>query len=434
MTHPVQFTYVRDLSNYAQACDTIAKSPRLALDSETYTKVQYNNQLFAAAELRTNPHTGAVSLLQVMTDPTVGGELFVFDIVCLKACNYNPQLLHQALASTKYIVAQNSKFDAAMLSEEIGWLENWHCTYVLAQIYANATGSKLWQGRGMNLRALCRDWLGITLVGKGTTQIEEWYCEPASRTLANPNWLVKLQYAASDVQYLFKIHDILYYLCAAPFPQTALIKTSATLTPPYGLGMNKAVELEFSLIPVIAKLEVQGLPFNPMISSKFKAALDTEVTTAAIYICEQLELGLTTDGLWGEEVPDPQSLKTLNNPVKLLALTVAKTGLNLSSSQAAIFRRASEVLTALAKADILGVDSNLESIDSEAEVIKEMDALSTSAKQAGLELLDQILKYKKLSKQQSMLLDRFANPQSARIHPRFDSLRASTSRFACSRP
>jgi 3'-5' exonuclease len=434
MPEPVIFTYINDLSNYASSCIAINESPRVALDSETYTKPQFNTPQYAAKDLRTNPHTGRVSLLQVMLDPSVGGTLFIFDLVCLEALGYDPFLLHAALSKVGYIVAQNAKFDATMLSQEIGWLDNWQCTYVLAQMYANATGSKLWQARGMNLRALCRDWLGVNLVGKGSTQIEEWYSSPESRHLDNPQWLVKLQYAASDVKYLFQLRDALFYLTTAPFPQTALVKEQAALTPPYGLGMAKAVEIEFALIGIIGRLESQGLPFAPQISTEFNRALQQEVNNAGIFVCTELGLGLTTDGLWGDEIPDPRSLVVLNNPKALLAAVVAKTGLNLTSSQAAIFRRAVDVLGILAEADLLNVPSSIETIESEAALLEEIEALSLTAKEAGLKLLQQVINYKKLSKQLSMLLTRFVNPESQRIHPRFDSLRAATSRFACSKP
>jgi DNA polymerase I-like protein with 3'-5' exonuclease and polymerase domains len=74
------------------------------------------------------------------------------------------------------------------------------------------------------------------------------------------------------------------------------------------------------------------------------------------------------------------------------------------------------------------------SAENEEELLVELEALTTTAKQTGLELLTQILKYKKLSKQMSMTLERFTNPVTGRIHPRFSPLRASTSRFASSSP
>jgi hypothetical protein len=355
MLPSLKFTYLRDTQDYARACQQISISPRVALDSETYTLPEFNNQLYAASDLRTNPHTGRVSLLQIMLDATVGGELFVFDLVCLEQCpDYNSDLLYQALLKVPALIAQNSSFDCKMLSGQLGWLTNWQCTYVLAQIYANATGSKLWQTRGMSLGALCRDWLGINLTGKGSIQIGEWYSHPDTRVLTNPLWLKKVMYAATDVRYLFKLRDILFQLCTLPFPQTALVKDNSSLTGPYGLGMAKVVEIEFELISIVARLEAQGLPFNKVTSGRFKSALEVEVDSSALYVCQALGLGTVSNGLWGEEIPDPQSLKLLNNPRKLLSLVVDKLGVQLTSSQAAIFRRAVDLLSALAAADLLG--------------------------------------------------------------------------------
>lgn len=98
--------YVNDLKSYAAAVDRVAQSPRCAFDTETYTIPQYNTQQYKASDLRTNPHTGAVSLLTVMTDPSVGGETYVFDFICLQNLGYAPTLLASALAANQYAVAQ----------------------------------------------------------------------------------------------------------------------------------------------------------------------------------------------------------------------------------------------------------------------------------------------------------------------------------------
>ena len=428
------YCYIRDLVDYPGGCAAIAASPRCAFDTETYTLPKYNTQKYKASDLRTNAHTGAVSILTVMTDASVGGITYVFDLICLQAVGYDPALISNALRACQYLIAHNAKFDAVMLSPEIGWLTNCHCTYTLAQIYANATGSKMWQTRGMSLGALCRDWLGVMLEGKGTTQISEWASDPQSRVLTNPSWVTKLNYAAADVKYLFQLHDILSFLTTAPFPYTPLLEEGAALTAPYGLGMSKAVKIETDLIEIVAQMEHVGLPFSPIVSAGFKKALDVKVTTATIYVCERLGLALTTAGLWGDPIPDPHSLKVLNNPVKLLTAVVAATGINLSASQAAIFRRAVDILGFLAAAELNGTSTEMESVESEEEVFNQIDDLSLSAKHDGLELLKAVLDYKKLSKQQSMLLDQYVNPASKRIHPRFSPLRAATSRFACSSP
>jgi len=425
------FLYVSTIASYTQACYQVARSTRSAADTETYTKAEYNTQQYKASDLRTNPHTGACSLMSLMTDDR---QLYVFDFIVLESLRYDPSLLLSALKANEYLLFHNAKFDVAMLSNQLGWLDNTRCTYILAQMYANATGSKLWQTRGMSLGALCRDWLGVSLVGKGTTQISEWYSDPSSRTLDNPTWVTKLEYAASDVKYLFDLYDLLIKLTTLPMPETQLVKDNCATVGPYGLGMGTAVTLELMLIPIVAQMEVAGLPFSPVVTSKFKAAIDARVVSCATYLCEQLKLPLITDGLWGDPIPDPSSQKVLNNPVKLLNAVVESTGLKLTTSQAAIFRRCADILGAMAIAETDGTDLEIVAIDSEVDLFEEIDALSLSAKSHGLELLTVAIEYKKMIKQQGMLLTKYVNPATKRIHPSFSPLRASTSRFACSRP
>lgn len=106
------FIYVSTIANYIQASNHVRQSSRCAADTETYTLPQYNTQQYKASDLRTNPHTGACSLMSLMTDDR---QLYVFDFVVLESLHYDPSVLLAALKAVEYSVWQIAIMRAAML-------------------------------------------------------------------------------------------------------------------------------------------------------------------------------------------------------------------------------------------------------------------------------------------------------------------------------
>lgn len=424
------FYYINTNALYLEAVvnPSLVQANRLAVDSETYTLLKYESAKYAAGNLRTNPYTGAISLLTVVAENDLP---FIFDLVCLEEEDYDPTLLGNLLKSRKYLVMQNAKFDVQMMTRHFGWINNSHCTLILAQLYANATGSKLWRSRGMSLGDLCRDWLGVTMTGKGSLQITQWYSDPSTRHLDNANWVTKLNYAAVDVLYLFKIHDILSMLVGSPLPDTPLLKAGPLAPTSYGWGMMKTMQLEFDLIPIVAKMELDGLPYSSFVEKKFETAIDLEHSRLGVEICGALGLELIVDGLFGDLTPSLNSKKVLNNPVRLCQLINSQTQLNLNNSQGAILRRAITVLEELARAENTSTEVELEFIEGEDEIFEQLANLSGAAMEHSFKLLKCIIDYKRLTKQKGMLLGPYANPETGKIHSRLDALRAATGRFAC---
>lgn len=429
----LDFTYVNTLTAYDAALVALAPAIRLAVDCETYTDHQYENASYDADSLRTNPHTGLVSLVAVAME---GAAPYVFDLVCLEALGYDPNKLGNLLRSKQYLIAHNAKFEAKLLWRHFNWIHNWHCTLIRAQLYANATGSKLWRARGMGLADLCRDWLNVVMEGKGSLQITQWYSAPAARSLDNPVWVEKLGYAAKDTQYLFQLHDILTGLVANPLPPSSLIPTTY---PPdfnnqFGWGMGLTLMGEDYLTSLVAQMEVQGLPYSELVEAKFIQAVHAEHKRLGIAICKELNLGLARVGVRGGYAPSNDAAVVLNNPVKLCKLINQSTHLKLNNSQGAILRRALAVLEELTRAEQAAKDADIEFIEGEDEVFSELANLSTEAKAHSFHLLKQIIDYKRLTKQRGMFLKPYVNPASKRIHPQFSQLRASTGRFGASNP
>jgi DNA polymerase I-like protein with 3'-5' exonuclease and polymerase domains len=421
----LDYIYINNLKDYETELAALATyCNRIALDTETYTKNKYRNYLYAENKLRTNPHTGAVSLLSICTEHGTDLKLHVLDIICLEAQGCDFSQLQNLLTRADYLVGHNLKFDLAMLLPIVGSLERTVCTYTLANLYANATGSKLWQVRGMDLGSCCRDWLGVNLTGKGTIQASEWYSDPISRNLDNPSWRVKLDYAASDVKYLFPLCDRLTELLKADLPEP-LNESAADR---HGFGMAGALLLETKLTPIVAAMEVAGLPFDLRIATAFSEAIEIELQQVTIKLCQNLALPLTIDGLWGEPIPDPSAFKILNNPKALVKMIETNCGVELPKAQNALFDRLCELLT------LLNSNDEIEVLDTEIDIYKQLENLNAEAISLGLTVFADIVRYKKLLKQKSLALSSFVNVESNRVHPNYQPLRAATGRFSCTSP
>jgi hypothetical protein len=209
------------------------------------------------------------------------------------------------------------------------------------------------------------------MTGKGSLQITQWYSAPAARTLANPVWAEKVQYAAADTLYLFKLHDILTRLIVNPLPPAALIPS---VTPPagwngqYGWGMGLTLMGEDYLTSLVAQMEVQGIPYAPLVEQKFKQAVESEYKRLGLAICKALDLEVDRIGLRGSMVPSKNAAVVLNNPVKLCKLINTNTKLKLNNSQGTVLRRALAVLEELASAEQAAREAELEYVEGEAEI------------------------------------------------------------------
>jgi len=365
-----------------------------------------------------DPHTGEISLITLHD----GERTLILD--WLKIGGDGEPLFH-LLSQAPYVVAANARFEAKWLQHHLGMvLNNWRCVVVMSNLLANATGSKFGKMRGHSLKALCRDLLNVHLEGKGTTQVEDWRVRPT-----DPNcewWQEKLRYAARDVQYLLPIHDILYRALTAPFGE--------------GLGQEDVFRLEMLLIPVIAQMELNGVPVSPWLMDTLQAELESN--PFKVSYLDRLAIDILKE-LVGEEAVrfglDKKGERLLNNPTALKqSLQKYYRFSRLDNVQGEMLRRAFEVMDFLSKAESEEeMEKYLEEIcasEEERAYFEELLDFDPNEFKQRMPLLKKILEYKKLAKLRSMDLRQYINPATKNIHSSFNQCFAATGRMSSSSP
>ena len=421
------FYYVQTAEQLEQAIAQLRGAPRLALDTETYTRPEWEKVV--GQDGRLSPHTGAIALLQLKRD---GQPVYVFDLVCLDAAQVDQAALVNLLQQTPILVAHNALFECKMLRGHFGFLaRNLHCTMIMAQLVSNATGSKFGKNKGHGLAALCRDLLSIDIEGKGSLQLQQWYTHPKSRRLDNPEWKAMLNYAAHDVEYLFPLHDLLMPTLCRPLPHSPITRTDVKDSE-YGLGMSTVLEVEFQAISLSAEMEFNGLPVSETVLTKFQQACEKRTLEPATAVCKSFNLELIPNPDFYAttlEVPHPDSLKVLNNPNKVKQKVNKLLGTQLDSAQTKLFERTIDVLEAYGK------NSSIELAGDEEQVLyQELKLLDEAILLHGAEVLQNFLLYKKMAKQVSADLRTYINPKTGCIHAGYSQLGASTGRYASLRP
>ncbi len=420
------FSYIQTESDLSQALNSLRGANRLALDTETYTLPEWEKKL--GQEGRLSPHTGRISLLQLKRDrqPTC-----VFDLVCLEAAGVDLTPLVELLQSTPKLVAHNALFECKMIRGHFGTLlRNLNCTMLMGQLLSNATGSKFGKNKGHSLAALCRDYLSIEMTGKGSLQIQQWYTDPSSRRLDNPVWAAMLTYAANDVEYLFPIYDFLYPVLTNPLPQSPVTQTGVEEN--FGFGMSTILAVEFGAIALSAEMEFNGLPASRSLLGRIQNACHQESQEPARRVVEQFGLELMPNPDFFAEtayVPHPNSLKVLNNPSKVKEQVNKLLGTELDSAQTKLFERTIDVLEAYGKSEQIELAG-----EDEESLYKELELLDEAILLHGAEVLQNFLRYKKLSKQVSADLRPYINPLTGCIHAGYSQLGASTGRYASRQP
>jgi hypothetical protein len=119
-----------------------------------------------------DPHTGRISLVIVQHLNQIP---IIFDLVCLEALGYDPELLVKALDTAEYLLGANIKFDAKQLRGTLGYTpKKLRDVMLLGKLISNATGSKAGKAVGHSLGDLTREYLNVHLAGKGTLQKSTW--------------------------------------------------------------------------------------------------------------------------------------------------------------------------------------------------------------------------------------------------------------------
>ena len=141
----------------------------------------------------------------------------------------------EAMCDCSMVIAQNAKFDCGFIYSNYGvLLTNWWCTLIASQILTNGKDDV----HGHSLKDVLQRYLGVSL-----THGEDKKLLQKSFTTAyfTGNFSSKqLTYAVEDVKYLPQLQKV----------QEEKIKD---------LQLTSIIELENKLIPVLSKMEVQGV-------------------------------------------------------------------------------------------------------------------------------------------------------------------------------
>lgn len=397
----------------------------LALDLETYSIPELARQLSDPSQGALDPYCGAVSLVTLHD----GNKATVIDWYLLKQAGADPKHLKSILQAAKYVVAANAKFEAKWLEHHLGiTLDTWRCVQVASQILANCTGSKFGRMRGHSLKALCRDFFGVRLEGKGTLQIEDWSVRPNGTVESIAWWNDKLHYAVGDVQYLLPLHDFFESVLCTPIPQG-------------GLGQAKVFELEMNLIPVVAKMELNGLPVSRPLLDRLQAELEADsplgnyLNALGVEVASSLGVPGIPAMLSDEKVLSPKGRTLLNNPVQLKTVLQSFFKFkNLDSVQKALLERVVELMEYYqSQKDEIDPDAVYAS-EEEQEYFQELEELCEEDLEHKLPLLKKLLQYKQLEKLRSMDLRKYIHPQTGCIHGSLNQCYAATGRSSANSP
>lgn len=434
----MQFQYITTLEQYNSALEHLHHSEELSADTETYALPEWGEKGSAL-----DPHTGRISLLILKGRRT---PPFVFDILHLQSLNCDWTPLQSLLSSRKFILFHNGKFDLKFIRSTFGfWLENVRDTMIMSKLIGNATGSRSARVFGHGYTDLCRDYLNVHIGGKKDLRQSTWYCALSSRNLENEWWMQKLTYAANDVQYLFKLYDIMLEVLTAPLPHSILTK-SQNFNDEWGLNMEKQMQIDFEYIPVVAEMEYVGMPVSRDTLVAFQQGIEDKVNEVAVKLCQEFELDEPQPNWEGVLMPSLKALKILRSSKGLLELINKALKLKkIDNVQKKVLERLLSIIDALTVDKVEDVNSTQEStadisaedlfINAEEEVLYgELLDMDESEIKSISPVVKNILDFKLYSKQASMNLKKFINPCTGRIHASVDTIGAATGRSAYSSP
>lgn len=432
--------YITDPNELDEIITRLEESKELALDTETYTELKWRG--LGGSSL--DPHTSRVSILSIKSRTSLP---IVIDFIELEKNGLKQEQRNQLakfLERKDRLYAYNAKFDLKILRRDLGIvLENFFCIRVLVKMITNALGSKFARKCGGSLQDVLRDYLDIQIEGKGKEQVSDWYPRPSDEEEVCSNWLSKVQYAASDIRYLFDLRDLLEPVLTNPFPSTSLITSGPSNTPreEIGLGMKNMLDLEMQTQVAIAEMEWNGLPIALEAADKFYNTLRHphnsrgELNRIGGELCQKLGIDWNLEEVYGLEYPIPKKHSVLRNPTNLRDLVRDKLGLlGLDTVQKDILNRLLDLFVELEEVQKNNKDDIDWANEEEADKFGEIKEIDQGMITEHTELIKLILRYKHLDKVMGMDLRNKINPVTKRVHASYDSIGASTSRTSSSGP
>ena len=437
------FIYVKSLKDYKHYVSYLKDFPQMGLDGETFVPLELKHLGYTALD----PHVAKISLLQIIghkpeqtdLEPPYRvkvnelSDIIIFDLLELNKLGYDKSLLRDLLYNADFIVGVYIQFDLKFLYAEFGeFFDNAVCLKAMSLLIGNATGSKFNKMTGNSFKSLCRDYLNIHLEdkGKGSAQTTDWYTRPTNEVEVI-QFNKKLEYAATDVIYLFPLWVKLYNTICLPLLPSPLIDSNGTLDN-CGLGMYEVYKLEMRVISVMAEMEYNGMHVNKTLLEEIEEANRVKLTEVTIALADYLNVPLPINRFTGEKEVTEEINNILKSPKKLINIINNLLQTNVANTTSSLLRRTSNIVEKLyesfAKPDEESGDDVDEMYVDETEATFYKDITEREDLKDVKYILNLILEYKQISKQLSQSLIKDFNEVTNCIHSHYNSLGASTSR------
>lgn len=412
-TLEIDFYYLTKPEELSNLVKLIEAQSLLACDTETYP----DREKYGIEAEGLDPHTANIRLIQVNW---IGNEIpYLVDLKKLGIESCIP--LIKAICACPLVCFFNMPFDNKQLRSafnlDLDDLENFECTRVSFQQLGVATGYKAGRTRGYSYRALVRD----------------IYSQDLSKAEQNSNWSYddlsksQLTYAALDVgahkdsghtSYLAEAHQKFKELLLAPIPK--------------GYGVSQVVyDIEQSAARFVADMEFNGIPVNSHTLITMLNTLSADLEAAKKKVCNHLSINaqprLSKDLQGNNRMVltfDEKATTLLNSPkalVPLLNKKLQNTGQQLDNAQA-------ESLEAILKT--LRTEIKESEAEPEPEFLVEEDEEEDIS--FGIQLIDDVLNYKKLAKMLDKNWLSLINVETGNIHAGYNAIGTSTKRMSSS--
>lgn len=409
------FHYVSNPKDFNNLLDYLTTIDEIAVDTETY--VLPVDEYRAINSTALDSWTSDISLLILGTND---GQVFVVDFILLDE-TYRYQMLWAI--KDKHLLFFNAAFDLMFFLNYNIKCSNITDVFILVKLLQNATGSKFGRLTGASLADACRDYLGITLKGKGAEQVTDWFPRPLSQE--------KLEYAANDVRFLFQLRDLLYPLITNSLPYSPVLEYTniphldkSDDQTQWGWGMAQVEELEQEYCSLIAEMQAGGVTIDTLLTTRFQQEVDAEVERLAGKIAYKLGLPCGEDFMFDTLIATDSSKKTINNPNALKELLIANE-IDIDSARRADMNRILDLITGATPP--VGEDEEM--------FMQRYTLIAESELVRMRQILMLIMEYKGLVKQQGLNLVNYTHPlRGGKIRPSMNSLGTATGRQSANNP
>lgn len=365
----------------------------IAIDTESYPLIDE----YGSKATGLDPFTSRVRLISIHID----GITYVIDCMYVDPSEFLKSI-------SKYtVIAHNAAHDIKAIKASFNIDMLLRCTHTALCTLAVSTGWRAALMRGKSLDDMARDFFSIHMDKR--LSLSDWSKPKLSKE--------QLLYSALDVA-APKSSDISSVLIEA------FILVEKTCK---DLGQEEVFYLDQDMVPIIADMAMNGLPMNKELLSLSVKELTPSINKATLFLCKNLSIPIEErlcflSGKAKKEIHIPeQSAKLLNNNRDLVKLVNQK------------LKTSDQGMTDLQADTLL---SYIKSI--EAEDLEETEDESLNSKETAIsydvDLLKQLLEYKKLSKLRSEMEKYISNLNvvTGCLHTNTNVVGTSTARMSSS--